>query len=277
MKWKVNLVVLVLFMACVSGMSAASGANTAGILAIPAAALAGKGLQPSNPEDFNTPHIQVREPQGEPPGGMRLLLEGGLNVAVFEINGGRNHFDYFLGDEFVLVLAGQVTLTTDRSHRSQTFRKGDRFFVPQGWKGDWRSSADYRELACVSGAWFAHLGDHWQPAHPPAADLDVARVDRNAFTSARVTGSLTRARLKTGGDLRVSLLSGKPGASMKWAAAQQDQLFEVSEGSLVVEPADGSRKRRFHAGSSFILRHPFKGELMTRSGFRVVVAEPGRQ
>ena len=262
------------------GMTSVPGAaeaKTPAILEIPAAALAGGGLEPSNPDDFKSPHLQVREPQGQPPGGMRLVLKGDLNVAVFAINGGRNHFDYFLSDELVLVIAGRATLTTDGTHHSQTFRRGERFFVPQGWRGDWTSSSDYRELACVSRVWFSHLGDRWRPAHSPAADLEVSRVTEDAFASATPTGSLARVSLSNGSDLGVSLLRGEAGLTTHVRALEHDQLFEVTEGSLTLVPADGSRKRQFHAGSNFVLTHTFKGDLVTRTGFQAVVAEPGKQ
>jgi uncharacterized cupin superfamily protein len=273
MNWRVSLTVLVWGL---TGMVAAAGTKDPAVITIPAAALAGKGLESSNPEDFNTPHLQEREPQGKPPGGMKLVRAGQLNVAVFEINGGRNHFDYFLGDELVLVVAGEVTLTTDKTHRSQIFRKGERFFVPQGWQGDWQSSRDYRELACVSDAWFSHLGDKWQPAQPPAADLDVSRVDKDAFGAATGEGSINRAGLNNGADLRVSLLSGKAAATRHVDALEHDQLFQLAQGSLTVVPGDGSPRQRFAAGASFILTAAFRGDLLTPRGFEAVVAEPGK-
>lgn len=80
-----------------------------------------------------------------------------------------------------------------------------------------------------------------------------------------------------GSDLRVSLLSGRPGLTIHVEVPKHDQLFQLTEGSITVVPADGSRKSQFHAGSEFILTHTFKGDLVTRAGFKAVVAEPRKQ
>jgi hypothetical protein len=117
----------------------------------------------------------------------------------------------------------------------------------------------------------------WQPAQPPASDLDVSRVDQDAFGAATAEGSLNRAGLKNGDDLRVSLVSAKASATRQVDALEHDQLFQLTQGSLTVVPADGSSKRRFAAGASFILTPAFTGDLLTHSGFQAVVAEPRGQ
>jgi len=58
-------------------------------------------------------------------------------------------------DEFVLVLEGEVTLT-DPEGNAQTYREGDSFTVPKGWRGTWDMPARYREMIVVeTKAWVA--------------------------------------------------------------------------------------------------------------------------
>lgn len=58
-------------------------------------------------------------------------------------------------DEFVVVLEGEVTLT-DLEGNAQTYREGDSFTVPKGWRGTWDMPVKYREMIVVeTGAWIA--------------------------------------------------------------------------------------------------------------------------
>ncbi|HIG44685.1 MAG TPA: DUF861 domain-containing protein [Gammaproteobacteria bacterium] len=58
-------------------------------------------------------------------------------------------------DEFVVVLEGEVTLT-DIDGSAQTYRVGDSFTVPKGWRGTWDMPVKYREMIVVeTNAWEA--------------------------------------------------------------------------------------------------------------------------
>ena len=58
-------------------------------------------------------------------------------------------------DEFVVVLEGEVTLT-DIVGSTQTYRVGDSFTVPRGWRGTWDMPFKYREMIVVETmAWEA--------------------------------------------------------------------------------------------------------------------------
>ena len=58
-------------------------------------------------------------------------------------------------DEFVVVLEGEVTLT-NLEGKAQTYRKGDSFTVPKGWRGTWDMPVKYREMIVVeTNAWIA--------------------------------------------------------------------------------------------------------------------------
>jgi len=47
-------------------------------------------------------------------------------------------YDSYAADEFMVVLDGEVTLEADGF--SETYRKGDAFFVPKGFRGYWRQT-----------------------------------------------------------------------------------------------------------------------------------------
>ena len=47
-------------------------------------------------------------------------------------------YDSYAADEFMVVLGGSVTLESDGF--TETYRAGDAFFVPKGFKGYWRQS-----------------------------------------------------------------------------------------------------------------------------------------
>ena len=47
-------------------------------------------------------------------------------------------YDSYAADEFMYVLEGSVTLEADGF--TETYAKGDTFFVPKGFKGYWRQS-----------------------------------------------------------------------------------------------------------------------------------------
>lgn len=84
------------------------------------------------------------------------LHRGEVAVAIYEsmpaVIDVSSPFPY---DEFVLVLEGEVTLT-DLEGKAQTYRVGDSFTVPKGWKGTWDMPVKYREMIVVeTKAWEA--------------------------------------------------------------------------------------------------------------------------
>ena len=47
-------------------------------------------------------------------------------------------YESYAADEFMVVLDGEVTL--EATDFSETYRKGDAFFVPKGFQGTWRQT-----------------------------------------------------------------------------------------------------------------------------------------
>ena len=81
-----------------------------------------------------------------------LLFEGENTVAVWDAGPARLVLDTPLPyDEFVVVLKGELVLT-DELGNSRTYRAGDMFMLPRGFKGIWDMTQAYRELIVVDTA-----------------------------------------------------------------------------------------------------------------------------
>jgi uncharacterized cupin superfamily protein len=91
--------------------------------------------------------------------GQKVLHSGNVVAALYGAEAARlSVSEPFPYDEYVLVLAGEVTLTSDGGH-SQTFATGDSFLVPKGWTGIWDMPQQYLEKIVVeAAAWYAAEG-----------------------------------------------------------------------------------------------------------------------
>jgi uncharacterized cupin superfamily protein len=91
--------------------------------------------------------------------GQKVLHSGNVVAALYGAEAARlSVSEPFPYDEYVLVLAGEVTLTSDGGH-SQTFGMGDSFLVPKGWTGIWDMPQQYLEKIVVeAAAWYAAEG-----------------------------------------------------------------------------------------------------------------------
>ena len=91
--------------------------------------------------------------------GQKVLHSGNVVAALYGAEAARlSVSEPFPYDEYVLVLAGEVTLTSDAG-QSQTFGEGDSFLVPKGWTGIWDMPRKYLEKIVVeTAAWNAAEG-----------------------------------------------------------------------------------------------------------------------
>jgi len=60
----------------------------------------------------------------------------GLRAGIWRCGAYTERYDDYPVDEFMVVLEGEVTLTSDGGF-SDTYRKGDAFLLPRGFKGTW--------------------------------------------------------------------------------------------------------------------------------------------
>ena len=86
--------------------------------------------------------------------GQKVLHSGNVVAALYGAEAARlSVSEPFPYDEYVQVLAGEVTLTSDAGH-SKTFGAGDSFLVPKGWTGTWDMPEKYLEKIVVeTAAW----------------------------------------------------------------------------------------------------------------------------
>lgn len=91
--------------------------------------------------------------------GQKVLHSGNVVAALYGAEAARlSVSEPFPYDEYVLVLAGEVTLTSDAG-QSKTFGEGDSFLVPKGWTGIWDMPGQYLEKIVVeTAAWNAAEG-----------------------------------------------------------------------------------------------------------------------
>jgi len=86
----------------------------------------------------------------------KVLHQGEFVVTIYEAQPAlidiSNPYPY---DEFVLVLEGEVTLTSVEGQK-ETYKAGETFLVPKGFMGTWEMPVKFRELIIVeTGAWVA--------------------------------------------------------------------------------------------------------------------------
>jgi uncharacterized cupin superfamily protein len=91
--------------------------------------------------------------------GQKVLHSGNVVAVLYGAEAARlSVSEPFPYDEYVLVLSGEVTLTSDAG-QSQTFGEGDSFLVPRGWTGIWDMPGQYLEKIVVeTAAWNAAEG-----------------------------------------------------------------------------------------------------------------------
>jgi uncharacterized cupin superfamily protein len=66
--------------------------------------------------------------------------EAKLRAGIWRSTAYTERYDSYPFDEFMVILKGEVTLENDLM--SETFRPGDAFLVPKGFKGNWRQPVE---------------------------------------------------------------------------------------------------------------------------------------
>ena len=87
--------------------------------------------------------------EGESENWDSVIHQGDFVVSVFAASPAvLDVSEPFPYDEFVLVLEGEVTLTSIDGG-AQTYKPGDTFLVPKGWLGTWAMPVKYREMVII--------------------------------------------------------------------------------------------------------------------------------
>lgn len=103
------------------------------------------GLQPCRYVD---PKTVVGEPPKETGHNFFTNEAGNLTAGVWEATAYREEIDNCPVDELMVVLEGSVTIT-DADGETQTFRPGDAFVMPKGFKGTWKNTETMRKFYAI--------------------------------------------------------------------------------------------------------------------------------
>jgi uncharacterized cupin superfamily protein len=80
--------------------------------------------------------------EGMRPLGAKYIERGGITAGEWACNAGSVEIGEHPVDEACFVTRGTVTLT-DAAGRSETFRAGEAFLIPRGFRGTWSHSDDF--------------------------------------------------------------------------------------------------------------------------------------
>lgn len=113
-------------------------------------------LAPSGPSGWlslpDQPLEHAELVEGRPVGLEHLYFErpeSGLRCGIWRCEAYTERYDAYPADEFMIVLEGEVTLEGEGFR--DTFRKGDAFFVPKGFKGVWHQPVAMRKYFVIVG------------------------------------------------------------------------------------------------------------------------------
>ena len=83
--------------------------------------------------------------KGMKPVGAKSYEGRGLTLGIWACNEGAVEIKGHAVDEACFVIGGSVTLT-DSNGRSETFKAGEGFLIPRGFRGTWSHSDDFKKL-----------------------------------------------------------------------------------------------------------------------------------
>jgi uncharacterized cupin superfamily protein len=102
-------------------------------------------LQPSTPPSTDILHSPVPTQNAHE---YFMNATGDFTVGVWDTTGYHRKLINFPRHELMHLLKGSVTFTDDKG-ATQTFKKGDTFFVPLGTPNSWKSEGYLRKIYCI--------------------------------------------------------------------------------------------------------------------------------
>lgn len=130
---------------------------------VAASAQAASSVLRLNPSEMSTMKLDSIPPwpegvvlKGSNEHAMNVVHKGEVVVTVYAAEPALiNVSEPYPYDEFVMVLEGEVTLTS-LAGDAQTYKVGESFLVPKGWQGTWDMPVKFREMIIVeTKAWVA--------------------------------------------------------------------------------------------------------------------------
>jgi uncharacterized cupin superfamily protein len=182
---------------------------------------------------------------------------GQFMVDVVETSGNAVHLPNFPNDEFVYIVVGGLTLTSDLTKVDQTFYAGDRVLVPRGWAGVWRVHAGvFREVATVPSNYF-DVSSQAQAA-PKGALPFIIDPPKTPGTH----------QLHNGAYIVEAQNAGRE--ETRAIEQQSDEVVHILGGTLRLTAA--GKTEIFRPGDIVIKPNGFKGDSYVTAGYRAVVA-----
>jgi uncharacterized cupin superfamily protein len=187
----------------------------------------------------------------------KVLLRGQLLVEIAETTSVAAHFPNFPNDEFIYIVAGGITMTSDASKLDQSFYAGDRVVIPKGWAGIWRVHAGvYRAIATVPANYF----DISSQLTTAPAGVSAFAIDspKTAGTYQLHNGTFV---VEAHNALREETLP---------VSLQSDEVVQILGGTLTLKAADKSEM--FNPGDIVVLPKGFRGESHATAAYRALIA-----
>jgi uncharacterized cupin superfamily protein len=227
-------------------------------LRISDALLSGIGIDDPYDMEENKELFEWADGETGPVKPMHKLFElGRLLIDVVQSNGTGVQLDNFPNDEFLTILVGGLTLTTNETKAEQCFYAGDSVLIPKGWSGLWRTHPGmFREVAIVPVNFF----DPAELKKPQAKGVRPRKVE---MASPQGTTTIHD------GTYRIE--SRKPEAeAADDLALAADEVVYIRRGNLTL--ADELGAETFKPGDFILLRKGAAAKVSHSAGYEALAA-----
>lgn len=233
------------------------------------ATLSGLNLEPTDAE-FATPDRELLA---------KVVYSGKkFDVTVMAGTTGKARFENYPVDEFVYVVNGQATLTTDDGV-AQTFHTGDFFMVPKGFTGEWHSQGNrfFQELIVI-------MKDRSEGINE--GQTRPFLIDKTKFSGLGIDPitwefdpdrEVYREVLYDGPELEVAIVAGAT-ATTELSEPLPEEFVYVVNGTATLTPK-GGRPQTFYTGDFFVKPEGFVGTWTSTGNhlYRELIVIPGNQ
>lgn len=179
-----------------------------------------------------------------------------FDVSVWAGNSAKTQIKNMEYDEFVYVINGQATLTT-QGGISNTFHTGDFFVVPKGFSGEWHSQGNrfYQELIVIAKERAGNIGTSTEPFLIDKTQLSGLSLPRIEWPPAPER-EVYREAIYSGPELSVAIVAGATAATQ--IPNMTEEFVYVLNGTAEITP-EGGESQIFYTGDFFVVPEGFKG------------------
>ena len=182
---------------------------------------------------------------------------GKFLIDVVQSNGTGVKLDNFPNDEFLTILVGGLTLTSNESKIEQTFYAGDSVLIPKGWAGLWRTHQGvFREIAIVPSNFF----DPAEQKKPQAKGVRPIKIEMAPDEGSKKLHD---------GTYVIESRKPRKEATTPLSLANEEVVY-IRRGNLTL--TDKGRSETFKPGDFLLLPKGFSAEAFNTSGYEALVA-----